>query len=320
MKKLYGAIFALVLLTFGGAHEAKASPIGHRFCEEKMPPPPELKARVERSLARDSTGNSPIEGCRGKPIDLLQGWKVDAPAMTVADLPEFIGRFVEVKVDPALTIWSACLREDFNGVILHCQPRMVNPGEKVYGIDGHAYILEFCTNPINADVLEEVVVQANDCLTILFPTRNDQPGTQGRPVRIAQMGVRPVQDRCLMLEVAGAAEAFRGVPQLCPDSYIRLIEGRKVKISCDWTDVETKARTVLQNGKVRIQNVSGSFYSLATGMNRLTIHRSAFRDGMVWICWELPNGKFRTLGVLEEHFVNGVATIPYEMIYGPPSR
>ncbi len=322
MKKhqlLASAALALSL-TFGFGTVAQANPIGHKFCEVLMPPPPVFKARVVKAIERDKSGNSPIEGCKGTPRDLLEAWKEDAPPMTLADLPEFIGRFTEVEVDPSVTIWSACLRDDFNGVILHCQPNAVKDGEKIYGIGGTAYIREFCSNPINADTVEKVIVEANDCLTILFPTRNDEPGTQGLPVRIAQMGVSPVQPKCLALEVLGDPEVFRGVPQKCPQSYDRMIEGRRVKISCDWSDVESTARTTLHNGKVRVQNVSGSIYSLATGMNKLTIHRSAFKDGMVWICWELPNGKFRTLGVLEEHFVDGVATIPYEMIYGPRSR
>ena len=309
MNKLLMLVALALALTFGFGGQASATPLGHRFCEQPLTSPEELATKLDRSLAIDPTGNRALEGCRANPLDFLDAWKYEQTGVTqVSELPAFVRRFVEVETEPGLVIPSACVRVDGNGVVVKCEHRQRHPGEKVYGIDGVAFLLEDCVNPINLQ-LEDVVVTGHSCVEVVFYTK------AASNVRIAHMDDVPAPSTCLLLEGPGYGEPLRGLPQDCPDRYMRVIEGREVDITCSWRDDE-RANSRLLNRRVQVQNISGSFVAKGEGWNTLTLPYQAM-NGAVVICYELPDGTVVALGVRRHDYVNGVATIPADMVYGP---
>ncbi len=303
------APLALALaLTFGFGATAEASPIGHRFCEKPLAPA-ELAEKLERSLQSDPTGNRPLDGCRAKPLDFLEAWENEETGVTeVSELPALVRRLVEVETTPGLIIPSACIRQDGNGVITKCEPRLRHPSEKVYGINGVALLMGDCVNPINLKI-EPVVVTLSPCVRIEFPTQ------VGSDVKIAYIDRVALPSRCLLLEGPGAGETMRGLPQECPNTYERMIGDRKVTVSCSWREVE-QAVSRLLGFRAQVQNLSGSFRARGAGTNVLTLPREAL-NGEVAICYVLPDGRVVTLGVRREDYVGGVATLPPAMVYGP---
>lgn len=309
MNKLLMLVALALALTFGFGGQASATPLGHAFCQEGLGSPEELASKMDRSLAIDPTGNRALEGCRANPLDFLDAWKYEQTGVTqVSELPAFVRRFVEVETEPGLVIPSACIRSDGNGVVIKCENRQRHPGEKVYGIGGVAFLLEDCVNPINLQ-LEDVIVTGPACVEVVFPTE------AGSNVRIAHMDRVPLPATCLLLEGPGYGETLRGLPQDCPDHNMRVIEGREVQIRCSWQDDERENSRLL-GYPAQVQNVSGSFVAKGEGWNTLTLPYQAM-NGSVVICYKLPDGTVVTLGVRREDYVNGVATIPASMVYGP---
>lgn len=296
-----------------GDGEAKAAIQGHKFCETPLAPA-ELKVRLERSLAADPSGNRKLEGCRANPLDFLEAWKneQDAPKR-IADLSGFVARFTVMNVEPGQMYWAACIRQDGNGVIVRCVQRTLEPGEKVYGINGVAYLYGNCVNPINLAVAEVVV--GMDCLPIKFPGKPFSKEVGGGAIRLAYVGPKALPSKCLTLTRAGVAEPMRGIPNECPpDTYSRkTIDGRTIRVVCDWTDVEIEASRIL-GVKAEVQNVSGSFYPVAEGENILVIHPEAL-NGITAFCYEMPDGTFVTYGIERKHFVDGVAVLKPETVF-----
>jgi len=241
MNKLLMLVALALALTFGFGEQASATPLGHRFCEQPLTSPEELATKLDRSLAIDPTGNRALEGCRANPLDFLEAWKYEQTGVTqVSELPGFVRRFEEVEIEPGLVIPSACVRVDGNGVVIKCEHRQRHPGEEVYGIDGVAFLLEDCVNPINLQ-LEDVVVTGPACVEYRFWTDAGQT-----IVRIAHMDDVPLPSTCLLLEGPGYGEPLRGLPQDCPDRYMRVIEGREVQITCSWRDDERDKQSPAQ--------------------------------------------------------------------------
>jgi len=301
MKKhiLCSALAALALSFIFGGGVAEASPQGQKFCERSHTPS-QLEAKVVRSLQSDPTGNKNLEGCNANPLDFVEAWKNDTDIRKVSELPAFVRGFVVIDLPPGQKVWSACVRNDFNGVIIRCVERTLAPGEHAYGRDGVALLLEGCVNPVNLAV-EEIVVAANPCVKVVFP------GRKGGAIRIAYIDQKALPSTCLLLERSGVKESLRGIPQECPDSYDKVINGRKVRIACTWEPVELAASEHL-GFQAEVQNVAGSFYAKGDGSNTLTLPREAL-NGETAICYELADGTFVTYGVRGKHFVNGVATI-----------
>lgn len=291
-----------------GDGEARAAIQGHKFCETPLAPA-ELKARMIRALVADSTGNRKLEGCRANPLDFLKAWEEEEGApKRVADLPDFIGRFHKIVVPVNQEIWAACIREDGNGVKKRCVKRTRESTEETYGIGTHVYLLEGCVNPVNTTV-EPVTVAASPCITIFFPGKPFPKEVGGAAIRLGYVGPKDLSAECLLLTRAGVAEPMVGIPNECPpDTYTRkVIGGREVRVVCDWSEVEAEVSRIL-GVKAEVQNVSGSFYPVLEGQNKLVIHREAL-NGYTAFCYELPDGTFVTYGVTREHFVDGVATI-----------
>jgi len=308
MNKLLTLLALALALTLGCGAVAEASPIGHRFCEQPLTSPEALAAKLDQSLAIDPTGNRALEGCRATPLDFLQAWENEETGVTqVSELPALVRRFVEVETQPGLVIPSACIRQDGNGVITKCEQRQRHANEKVYGINGAALLMGDCVNPINL-LLEAVVVTLSPCVRVDFPT---QPGSD---VRIAYIDRVALPSRCLLLEGPGAGEPMRGLPQECPNEYEKMIGDRKVTVSCSWREDE-RAVSRLLGFRAEVQNLSGSFRARGAGINSLTLPREAL-NGEVVICYVLPDGTVVTLGLRREDYVNGVATIPTNMVYG----
>ena len=161
-------------------------------------------------------------------------------------------------------------------------------------------------NPVNL-AIQEFVVAGNPCPKIVFPGRN------GRAIRIAYIDQKELPSTCLLLERSGVKEGMRGIPQECPDSYDKVIRGRKVHIACTWEPVEVAASELL-GFQAEVQNVAGSFYARGDGSNTLYLPPEAL-NGETAICYELPDGTFVTYGVRGKHFVNGVATITDAQVF-----
>lgn len=306
---LFGLILALSVLFGGGA--ALASP-GHKFCEQPFTPA-QLADRVDRSMELDSTGNRPMAGCRANPLDLMKAWQNEHKVPTdIAQLSAWLRRFTEIKVEPGQKLYSACIREDGNGVITRCVERTLHQGEKAWGIGDEIYLLGDCVNPVNLAVEAIVAVGMPDpCVTLEFVGSKLPMNLGGGAIRLAHVGPKPLPSTCLEFRPAGG-EASRGLPRECPDTFQKVINGRNVKISCSWAEVEGAVSQKL-GVQSEVQNVSGSFYPRATGMNYLTLPREVMAAFMA-VCYELPDGTFVTVGVKRNDWVNGVATITDETI------
>jgi hypothetical protein len=104
------------------------------------------------------------------------------------------------------------------------------------------------------------------------------------------------------------------MPEECPDHYLVNRGGRLIPVVCTWDDVAVDVSRKL-GYRAMVQNVSGSYWIRATGDNVLYLPQAALR-GETCVCWELPDGTFKTLCVRKESFVDGVARIPESMVYG----
>lgn len=290
-----------------GDGAALAAPKYHKFCEKPMKPP-ELKAKMERSLAIDPSGNRKLEGCRANPRDFLDAWEneINTPK-TVAGLPEFVGRFTEIDVPAGQKIYSSGMRTDGNGVVRRAVERAPHANEAVYGIGDEPYLMEDCTNPINMTV-DAAEVMGSPCVEVTFPAWIRPKDVGGGAVRIAYIAAEGLPGKCLELSGPGVPNGSqRGIPTECKDDYTKFVNGRKVRVVCDWTDAEAEVSRLL-GVKSEVQNVSGSFFPRANGRNTLKLPREAM-DGITAICWEFPDGTFIAVGVTRDDFVNNVATI-----------
>ncbi|HEX2792755.1 MAG TPA: hypothetical protein VHO23_03515 [Candidatus Paceibacterota bacterium] len=303
---LFGLVLALSFL-FGGA--ALADP-GHKFCEKPLTPQ-EAADRMDRSLELDPSGNRPMAGCRANPLDFQKAWENEFQVpKELRQFSNWIRSFTEMTVEPGQQLYSACIRHDGNGVITRCVTRTLHDGEKAWGIGNEIYLLGDCVNPVNMTI-EAAEVTLSPCVTLNFVGSKLPPELGGGAIRIAHVGPKPLPTKCLELAMAGG-ETMRGLPQECPDAYTKVIGGRNMKVVCSWVEVEAAVSKKL-GVHSEVQNVSGSFYPRATGMNSLTLPRQVM-DAFMAVCYELPDGSFVTVGVDRNDWVNGVATITDETI------
>lgn len=320
MKHLLLTAFAvLVLSIFGGATAVHAAdPAGHQFCRSGVPSNVWLAQKIEQSLAAHPDGSGHVDGCYATVYEFYIAFKNGDPKSTklgsLADLPGFLRSTVRAEAKADYQYNSSCIYEEADGtheVKMGCATRDLHPGEIIYQDPetNELVLLSGCANPGVTEV-PPVIVEANPCVEVHFPTQVAQ-GQQA--VRFAYIGRHTLPGRCIALQRADGSKVT-DMPEECPDAYKAIRDGRLVQIVCTWQDVEEAASGLL-GYPASVQNVSGSFYIRATGDNVLYLPKEAL-DGETAICWELPNGQFVTYGVRRENFVNGVATIPPERVYG----
>ena len=309
--KRFLASLCMVLTVFSGftmftTASASAEARYKKFCEYKLSPPV-LKPRIIASLNKDPSGNARVEGCWARAIDFFQAWEEEETGMqSVRDLPAFLDSLVEMTPEVGLKYSSSCIRTDGNGHIKRCVERQFHAGEKAYGKNGEIFLMGDCVNPVHATV-SAVVVTGDPCIRVEFPTQ------QGQDVRLTGVDQQAWGDRCLRLVRAGGnPDGERGLPTECPDSYVKVVDGRDRRVSCSWDDVESVASELL-GFQAETNDVSGSFKARAAGTNVLYLPAKA-KDGLLAICWEMPDGSFRTLGVRRAHYQGNVATITQEHV------
>jgi hypothetical protein len=321
MKKLYGAIFALALLiSFGGAHEAKAAePSGHSFCPAGFSDLEDLAQRMDRALVADPTGEKQvkIEKCHASMLHFLVAFQTIDPGAGLTDvkqLPDYIRSLVVMPTEAGLEYTSSCLKDRPNGVRdvdLGCDTKEIRPGEKVYGNPktGIKVLKQFCANP-GAVENPPVVVQAR-CIPYRFPS---MPGT---PIRVAYIGANPLPGRCYKLQLAGEQAPRFDMPEECPNIFQVKRGDRMVTVVCAWAEVERMVSRLL-GFAAKVQNVSLGVIGRGKGTNTLWLPPEA-ANGAVVVCYQLPNGQYVTLGMRRKDLVDadGGATIPTGMVYGP---
>lgn len=338
MKRALFAAFALALSFFGGAHgEAKAQelvpaislaapstalalaaapaatfaePAGHSFCPGGMPGgPEELARKMERALAADGQGNQKLEGCYAAPIHFLiafQNADEEANLTSVSELPAYIRKLVVMNVPGPGEFTTSCLHEAPNGVFgvtMNCLQREPRDGEVIYGNPdtGVRVLWSSCVNPGFGPPMD-IVVEGPPCIAVEFPSMGE-----GVPIRGAYIGPRELPGRCHALLLAGEDERRFDMPEECPNVFRREREGRMVTIVCDWSAIEQNSSRIMRQ-RVAVQNVSYSFRAREDGTNVWYLPPEAL-EGLPTICWEMPDGTFRTLSVGRGSFVDGVATI-----------
>lgn len=312
---------ALALSLLGGlAEKAYAvEPAGHSFCKNGMPGGnQELAKKMERSLAADPSGNTKLEGCEATPMEFLAAWQETdkkererGGLNTVSQLPAFIRKFVPTTLKQNVEYSSACLYDTAGGgrtVEIGCVVRTARKGEVVYvnPDTGVAALMSSCVNPGGAEI-EVVVVTAQKCPRVDFPSMG-----QGRAIRFAYIGPKRLPGRCHEYRLAGVSEPLYETPEECKNSYEKVVDGRKFKVTCSWDRIEQNS-TLIMGKSVEVQNVSGSFVTRADGTNSWYLPPEAL-EGLATICWEMPDGSFRTVSVADVHYVNGVATISAEFV------
>lgn len=321
MKKLYGAIFALLLLTFGGvAHEVEAAePSGHSFCIDGFRDTEDLAQRMDRAYAADPSGvrQVKIERCNASMLHFLIAFQKIDPGAGLTDIGQlaaYVRSWVVTPTKAGVEYKSACLMDRPNGVrdvVIDCDSKEIRPGEKVYANPktGVAVAKQYCANP-GAVENPPIVVQAR-CIPYRFPS---MPGTR---IRGAYIGANSLPGRCSKLQLAGENGPRFDMPEECPKTYQVKRGDRMVTVVCNWTEDERAVSRIL--GLVaKVQNVSFGLIGRATGTNTLWLPPEA-AEGEVVICYELPNGQIVTLGLRRKDLVDadGGATIPTDMVYGP---
>lgn len=339
MKRALFAAFALALSFFGGAHgEAKAQesvpalslaapssaltslaatltfaePAGHSFCPGGMPGgPEELARKMERALAADPQGNQKLEGCYAAPIHFLIAFQNDAGdpgagLTSVSELPAYIRSLVVMATPEGEEFRTSCLHEAPNGVLgvtMNCLQREPRDGEVMYGnpVTGKIVLWSSCVNPGFGPPMD-IVVEGPPCIAVEYPSMGE-----GIPIRGAYIGPRELSGRCHALLLAGEDERRFDMPEECPNVFRREREGRMVTIVCDWSAIEQNSSRIMRQ-RVVVQNVSYSFRAREDGTNVWYLPPEAL-EGLPTICWEMPDGTFRTLSVGRGSFVDGVATI-----------
>ena len=307
---------AIALLLCGGAvDKAQAEePAGHSFCPNGIGTLAEFEAKVVRSLAIDPTGNRKLEGCHAAPIHFLlafrQGDKPEArPELeTVGQLPAYIRKLVPMETSRVIEYRSSCLQERPNGVlavVMGCVTRTLRHNETIYGNPdtGMRVLWDDCANPGFGESMDIVVEAPPPCIRVRAPAM----GT-GIPVRGAYIGPRALPGRCHALLLPGETEHRYDYPEDCPNRYQKVIGNRRVTIVCDWSEVEANSTRIMRR-PVEVQNVSFSFVTTADGTIEWLLPPEAL-EGLPTLCWEMPDGTFRTLSVGRGSFVdNRVATI-----------
>lgn len=289
------------------------TPSGHKFCEAGIKSPEQLKQKILAALAKDPTGSKiTLAGCKATAMHFLlafQQTKSGAGLKTVQDLPAFLDKLVPITVDARNEFQVSCLWDTANGreIKMDCETRPLRRGEVVYGDreTRELLIMSSCANPGIA-VVPPIVVMS-PCYEVRAPSMGAKVA-----VRFAYIGVKPLPGKCIALQMAGETQKRFDMPEECPDTYQVIRDGRKVKVVCTWDAVEVASSKKL--GKpVEVQNVTGSFYARADGTNSWFLPVEAL-DGMMAICWELPDGTFVTLGVTRKDYVDQIATITPDQV------
>lgn len=320
LKKLL-VLAVFVLSIFGGAQAAwAADPAGHAFCRNGIPNNEWLASNVEKSIAVRSSGDGKVDGCYGTVNSFFEAFKKGDPTSaklnSIRDLPAYIRSWTTEKAKNGYLYNSACIYEMVGGVqqvVMDCRARNLHPGEIIYKNPetGALVLLTGCANPGVTEV-PPIVVQANPCLEVHWPTELT-PGK--RAVRFAYLGDKPLQANTCNIALAPAGGAkVTDMPEECPDRYLVNRGGRLIPVVCSWDDVQVDVTRIL-GYPARVQNVSGSYWIRATGDNVLYLPQAALR-GETCVCWELPDGTFKTLCVRKESFVDGIARIPESSVYG----
>ena len=291
---------------------------GHRFCIGGMGSPEEAAVKTERSLQANGNGTVKLTGCRAKPIDLLVAFQQLDPKAgltKVSELPKYLRHLVPADVDRAVIYKSACLREPFHPgypdtVELGCSDRKLEKGEVIYkNPDTNVNVLQSaCVNP-GGYPSTEVVVTADDCIEVRYPV------FKGKPVRGSYIGRRQlISNKCgPTLFRNRDNEGTRKLPEECPTTYDKMIDGQPVKVVCTWKDDERVASQFL-GYPAQVQNVSFSYVAAADGIDRVLLPKDAV-DGEVAICYdEQPNGVPVAVGVRKPMYREGVAVITRDFV------
>ena len=316
VRNLIVAAF-LALSVFGGAQKAQAvEPAGHSFCKGGMKDPDELARRMDVALVADSAGNHKLEKCMATPSLFLKAFQQADPGAgltSVSQLPGYVRSLEVLPTKKGMEYETSCLLEAEGGAMsvdMVCVTRPLRGNEVVYGnpVTRVGVLMQSCVNPGAVEV-PPIVVDAPACLEVRFPSN------AGDSIRFAYIGPRLLSGRCHKYAFVGRA-VTHDTPEECPDSYEKMINGRKVKVVCSWDEVE-QAVSGLLGAPSQVQNVSGSFVANGDGTNSWYLPPDAL-DGEAVICWELPDGTFRTLGVRRGDYIENVATITRQWVYPSP--
>lgn len=309
MKKIMHMIvcaFILALSQVLGAQAAHAiANDGHRFCDAPITSAADLQERIAQSLADKPNGYGSMKGCRASPVHFFNTWKHDFPEANLAtmqDLLRFAGELQPMVLKKDMLYQSGCLLERPDhayDVKVDCTTRPARKGETVYAWHGKPALMSSCANP---GVIEIPPIVVNlECIEVDFPS------DKAIPTRFAYIGPRPIPSKCVRLHIASEAQSRLEMPDECPDTYQKTVNGHLVTVVCSWEAVEEAASELL-GVPAEVQNVSGSFYGKVRGMNKLYLPKEAL-EGETAICWELPDGRIVTKGVRRQNFVNGLAVI-----------
>ncbi len=313
---------ALVLSIFGWTSEAQAAePVfvgsyGDKFCDTPIASATDLEARFKGSLAIKADGSHAMVGCKATPRQFLVAFQMDDPKaglMTVADLPSYAHDMKATSAKRDHEYKSACLWQVAGGsfaVKFNCIQREIRRGEVIFASrTGVLVLMSNCANPGVVEV-PPIVVTARPCVRVEFPNFAGNV-----PTRVVFIGRKALNPNCIKLEVAGVSEAYRDLPQQCPNAYTKTVvdeQGRKrlYRVSCNWDAIEQAASGLL-GYRASVQNVSTSFYGKVNGTNVLYLPPEAL-DGEVVVCY--GDGDNHSFGVRRRDYIDGKAVIPLDVV------
>lgn len=285
-------------------------PAGHSFCPNGIESPEELAGKLQRSLAADPAGNRKLEGCHAAPIHFLLAFQQGDPEAgltSVSQLPAYVRKLVPMETSATTEYRTSCLQERPNrvlAVVMQCVTRTRRHDETIWGNpDTEKRVLwGKCANPGFDETMDVVVNAPPPCVRVRAPAMG--PGVS---VRGAYIGPRLLPGRCHALLLPGETEYRYNMPEECQDTYQKTIGDRRVTVVCNWDAVEANS-TAITGRRMRVQNVSYSFVTKTDGTIEWLLPPEAL-EGLPTICYEMPDGSFRTLSVGRGSFVNNVATI-----------
>lgn len=213
MKIVRLLLTALLLCWAASAH---AAPRGNAFCKNAGTPT-HLAALVEQSLAKDASGNTPLDpaACHqarpATPNDFMAVLKVSDPdsgVSYVSQLPSYFRSLVRVKVYGEY--WSACLAPRGKRWIPlpNCVARKLHTGEPAWGNPvTHKPVLQGdCSNPMQQPP------PIAGCVDILIPVQ------AGDEVRIKEYGPHDMALMpCIGLKRVGEVVFESPFVERCPD-------------------------------------------------------------------------------------------------------
>ncbi len=222
MKQLIAVLTGLFIL--GCSVSVEAAPLGNPFLRG-LKNPAELAVLLEKSLALDETGESPVspEQCAkrhycARPIDFLEAFQqIDTGAglKTLGELPNYVESLVPVH---GLTgsYWSWCIKtptksSKFGKPLRQCESRPFKKGEAGWKnpVTGKVVMMQDCANPIDGPDL------AKNCVFIHFRTKEGDTA-----VRLKQYGPTDLSsDECTGLKRAGEKNFESPFVEECADEW-----------------------------------------------------------------------------------------------------